>query len=57
MNDPKAFAQHTKSLAEDAAVEMKLSGDAKSIDALKRGELTETGVLKVLVKIPKYLKK
>jgi hypothetical protein len=49
MNDPQAFAQYIKVLAEDVAVEMRRQDNVKSIRALKEGKLTGTSVLKVLL--------
>lgn len=50
MNDEQAFADYTRSLSEDAAVEMMKSGTARDLAALEKGEITQTAVLKVLVK-------
>lgn len=50
MNDSRKMADYVRTLAEDAAVEMKMSGTARELDALTRGELTREAVLKVLVK-------
>lgn len=50
LNDVNAFQMHTRALAEDAAVEMLRMKDRKSLEALSKGELTSTAVLRVLVK-------
>lgn len=50
LRDPVAFEIHTRTLAEDAAVEMVRMKTGKSLKALQQGELTETAVLRVLVK-------
>jgi hypothetical protein len=49
MNDPEAMARYTRSLAEDAAVDMLKNGSQRELDALARGELTRNSVMRVLV--------
>jgi hypothetical protein len=50
MNDPDQVADYIRALAQDTAVEMARSGDARTLDALKRGELIRNYVLKILAK-------
>ncbi len=49
LNNSSLFSRHISTLAEDAALEMSKAGDARSLNALAMGEITDVGVLRVLI--------